>query len=183
MKQKIFTNASYEYMNEVMDLKELAKFYNKDASKILYGYDIILQLSLMHMVLLDGDISDIEMEFLSLIVKENDLMVELSKKLGKEISWNILKAIPNYNEFLDSIEHIFSDTVTAFIKELTSLDYKTSEDYLNRFKGNIYYICQAMCEVDGFDPSEKDAYKVLEKNLFKKLDEIKKELDEVKGIN
>ena len=32
-KQKIFTNASYEYMQEVMDLNEVARFYNMDSKE------------------------------------------------------------------------------------------------------------------------------------------------------
>ncbi len=172
-KQKIFTNASYEYMQEVMDLNEVARFYNMDSKELIKGYDIILQLCLMHMVILDEKINDVEVEFLSLIVKDNDLMEMLSKKAGNNIKWNMLNKIDRYKEFLDSIENIFMPDITKFIVSFTSLDNKTTEDYLNRLKGNIYYICQAILEIDGFDPKEKVAFNYLNETIFKKLDDIK----------
>lgn len=172
-KQKIFTNASYEYMHEVMDLNELAKFYNMNSKELIKGYDIILQLCLMHMVKLDDKITDVEVEFLSLIVKDNDLMEMLSKELGREINWNMLNKIEMYNGFLISVEKIFTPAITKFILSFTSLDNKTTDDYLNRLKGNVYYICQAILEIDGFDPKEKAAFNYLNDTIFKKLDDIK----------
>lgn len=173
MKQKIFTNASYEYINEVMDLKSLAKYHELDCAKLLYGYDIVLQLSLMEMISLDKRITDVEIEFLHNIVYENDLMSILSKKLNRELSWEILKKIDDYNSFLVATRKIFYNEISAFISLFMSIDFTTSEDYLNRLKGNIYYICQAILEIDGFDPNEKVAYKILNDGLFKMLDDIK----------
>lgn len=172
-KQKIFTNATYEYMNEVMDLKELAKYHNLDSAKLLYGYDIIMQLSLMEMISIDKNITDVEIEFLDNIVYENDLMKILSDKLNKELSWDILKKIDEYDSFLEATKKLFYNEITSFISLFMSIDFTTSEDYLNRFKGNIYYICQAILEVDGFDTSEKAAYKILNNGLFRILDDIK----------
>lgn len=64
--------------------------------------------------------------------------------------------------------------MVSFISLFISTDYQTREDYLNRLKGNIYLICQNILEVDGFDPKEKDAYKTLDKTIFKKMDDLKK---------
>lgn len=172
-KQKIYTNASYEYMNEVMDLKSLASYYNINTNNILYGYDILLQLSLMYMVGLDGKVSSIETEFLNLIVNDNDLMKILSSRLNKNISWDILSKIDNYEEFINSVEGIFKKEIVEFINTFTSLDFKTGEDYLNRLKGNIYFICKALLEIDGFEEAEKRAINVLNERFFNKLDIIK----------
>ena len=178
-KQKIYTNASYEYMNEIMDLKSLASYHSINPKKVLFGYDILLQISLMHMVGLDGKVSSIETEFLELIVKENDLMKLLSERLNKNISWDILSKIDKYDEFLASVEGIFKVELSEFINLFTSLDFKTGEDYLNRLKGNIYYICQAVLEIDGFDESEKRAMSVLNETIFNKLDDIKIAIDDI----
>lgn len=172
-KQKIFTNASYEYTNEIYDLSIMADYYKLDKKKLIYGFDILLQLSLMHMVSLDGEISVLELDFLKNIVYDNDLMVILTQRIGRRIDWNFIKGIKEYDIFLNSVTNIMLPEITSFITILTSADFQTTEDYLNRLKGAIYYICQALLEIDGFDPLEKEAYKVLDETLFKRMDEIK----------
>ena len=60
MKQKIFTKASFEYLQFVENIKELASEFNLNASNLIYGYDITLQTTLMNIVLIDKKITEEE---------------------------------------------------------------------------------------------------------------------------
>lgn len=173
MKQILFNKAYYEYMNMKHDLEIMAQEFNVDKNDLYYGYDILLQLSLLNMIMLDNNITDLEVEFLSKIIDENDLMKLLSKKTENKIGWSMIKNVDNPKKFIHSVNSSFQIDLVKFINLFTSIDFSTVEDYLNRLKGNIYLICQKVLEVDGFDESENDAYKVLSETVFRKMDDLK----------
>ncbi len=172
-KQKLFNNAWYEYMNELKDLEEMAVDDKEKKKRLYYGYDITLQLALIQMITLDNNISPLEVEFVERIIDDNDLFKIYRKKTGKVLGWNNLTNIDNIKKILHSVMATFTIDLVNFINEFVSIDFNTREDYLNRLKGNIYYISQAILEVDGFDPKEKRAYEVLDNTLFKKMDDLK----------
>ncbi len=172
-KQDLFNRSYYEYMNMKHEIEEMAVETGIDKNKLYYGYDIILQLSLLEMMALDNKISVLEVEFVSKIIDDNDLMKLLSKKTGNKIGWSMLKDEENSKKFLHQLKSAFLLDIVSFISLFTTTNYQTREDYLNRLKGNVYLICQNILEVDGFDPKEKDAYKVLDKTIFKKMDDLK----------
>lgn len=172
-KQKLFTNAWYEYMNELKDLEEMAGQDKEKKKMLYYGYDITLQLALIQMITLDDNISSVEIEFVEHIIDDNDLFKIYRKKTGKVLGWNNLVNVDDIKRILHSVMATFTIDLVNFIKEFISIDFNTREDYLNRLKGNIYYISQAILEVDGFDPKEKKAYEVLDNTLFKKMDDLK----------
>ena len=172
-KQKLFTNAWYEYMNELKDLEEMAGQDKEKKKMLYYGYDIILQLALIQMITLDNNISSVEIEFVEHIIDDNDLFKIYRKKTGKVLGWNNLVNVDDIKRILHLVMATFTIDLVNFIKEFVSIDFNTREDYLNRLKGNIYYISQAILEVDGFDPKEKKAYEVLDNTLFKKMDDLK----------
>ncbi|MCR5706428.1 MAG: hypothetical protein K6G48_06505 [Acholeplasmatales bacterium] len=173
-KQELFNKSYYEYMNMRHEIEEMAVEASINKDKLYYGYDVILQLSLLEMIALDNTISEIEVEFVSKIIDDNDLMKILSKKTGTKIGWSMLKNKKDSKKFLHQVKSAFLMDMVSFISLFISTDYQTREDYLNRLKGNIYLICQNILEVDGFDPKEKDAYKTLDKTIFKKMDDLKK---------
>ena len=172
-KQTLFTNAFYDYMNERHELENMALECEIDKNKIYYGYDIVLQLALLEMIVLDNTISSLEVEFISKIIDENDLMRLLSKKTGKKIGWSMLKNEENTKSFIHSVNAAFMMEMVQFISLFISKDHETKDDYLNTLKGNVYMICKKILEVDGFDSAENDAYKVLERTIFKKMDDLK----------
>ena len=172
-KQDLFNRSYYEYMNMKHEIEEMAVETGIDKNKLYYGYDIILQLSLLEMMALDNKISVLEVEFVSKIIDDNDLMKLLSKKTGNKIGWSMLKDEENSKKFLHQLKSAFLLDIVSFISLFTTTNYQTREDYLNRLKGNVYLICQNILEVAGFDPKEKDAYKVSDKTIFKKMDDLK----------
>ncbi len=173
IKQEAFNKAFYLYMDERNMLKQLAIDTKVDENKLLYGYEIIVQLALCQMILLDNKITDIEIEFLKNIVVENDILKILSKKVGSKIGWSMLKGVEDKNKFLHKVIASFTTEILDFITIFISSDAITKEDYLNSLKGNVYQICQNILESDGLDDLEVDAYKVLNNTLFKKMDDLK----------
>lgn len=172
-KQETFNKAYYLYMDECSMLKQLAVDTNIDQKKLLYGYEIIMQLALCQMILLDGRVTDVEIEFLKNIVVENDILKILSKKNGQKIGWSMIDEIDDKNKFLHKVIASFTPEILEFITLFVSSDAITKEDYLNTLKGNIYLICQNLLASDGLDTLEEDAYKVLNNILFKKMDDLK----------
>lgn len=172
-KQETFNKAYYLYMDECSMLKQLAVDTNIDQKKLLYGYEIIMQLALCQMILLDGRVTDVEIEFLKNIVVENDILKILSKKNGQKIGWSMIDEIDDKNKFLHKVIASFTPKILEFITLFVSSDAITKEDYLNTLKGNIYLICQNLLTSDGLDTLEEDAYKVLNNILFKKMDDLK----------
>lgn len=172
-KQETFNKAYYLYMDECNMLKQLAVDTNIDQKKLLYGYEIIMQLALCQMILLDARVTDVEIEFLKNIVVENDILKILSKKTGQKIGWSMIDEIDDKNRFLHKVIASFTPEILEFITLFISSDAITKEDYLNTLKGNIYLICQNLLVSDGLDTLEEDAYKVLNNILFKKMDDLK----------
>ncbi len=181
-KQETFNKAYYLYMDERNMLKQLAADTKIDENKLLYGYEIIMQLALCQMILLDDKITDIEIEYMKNVVVENDILKILSKKTGQKIGWSMLAEIDDKNKFLHKVIASFTTEILDFITLFISSDAITKEDYLNTLKGNIYLICQNILASDGFDELEEDAYKVLNNSLFKKMDDLKNIAIKAQGL-
>lgn len=179
MKQKIFTKASFEYLQFVENIKELASEFNLNASNLIYGYDITLQTTLMNIVLIDKKITEEEIEFLSKIVYENDIIkiINAKKILNNDIDWNILSKIKDINEIkllINSIYKLFLKDIDKFILEFVKLDSLVDNDYLNLFKANIYKISELILSIDGLTEEEKnECFHILNDLILKKMDNVK----------
>ncbi|MGM9971018.1 MAG: hypothetical protein ACI35W_01240 [Anaeroplasmataceae bacterium] len=176
-KQQLFNDAYYEYINAVNDIKQMCEELNKKPEKLIYGFDILIQISLMKLLEIDKCITNLEIEFLSKMMLENDLMKLANEKGGFEISWEKLLELRNDKSYKMLVEHIyklFEMEISSFILSFLSLDLNILEDHLNRLKGYVYNISMKFLSVDGLTKEEEElCYRILNDFIFEKMDNIK----------
>lgn len=176
-KQEIFNSATYDYMNAINDISLMCEEINKDKKDLLYGFDILLQIGLMHLLTIDKEISQLEIEFLSKIVYENDLMKLANEKGDFGISWEklyFLKDDKSYGMLVEHIYKLFEIDLMNFILSFITLDTNTDDDYLNRIKGHIRNISIKLLSIDGLTDAELEkCYSILNEYVFNRMDNIK----------
>ena len=176
-KQEIFNSAIYDYMNAINDISLMCEEINKDKKDLLYGFDILLQIGLMHLLTIDKEISQLEIEFLSKIVYENDLMKLANEKGDFGISWEklyFLKDDKSYGMLVEHIYKLFEIDLMNFILSFITLDTNTDDDYLNRIKGHIRNISIKLLSIDGLTDAELEkCYSILNEYVFNRMDNIK----------
>lgn len=176
-KQEIFNSATYDYMNAINDISFMCEEINKDKKDLLYGFDILLQIGLMHLLTIDKKISQLEIEFLSKIVYENDLMKLANEKGDFGISWEklyFLKDDKSYGMLVEHIYKLFEIDLMNFILSFITLDTNTDDDYLNRIKGHIRNISIKLLSIDGLTDAELEkCYSILNEYVFNRMDNIK----------
>ncbi len=154
--QEIFNVALNEYArveNEIDELSALVqKVYPKFSAEVAKRqFDLILQTILLKVAIANGELCNIEKEFIAKITSHTSITELFKKKDGSIMQWEeIVDAGVKGAEFvLDKIATYIDEKTKEFLQYFAPMDVVIEKDYLAVFKDAMFTIAKCFIMIDG----------------------------------
>ncbi len=169
--QDIFNRAidAYNELQGVIDelSNAVIKVQPKFSAKIAKNqFDLILQSMLLKLALTNGEICNIERQFISKLVLNEDVTELYKDGNGNQLTWD---TIGNFSyettcNFIKSIDEYLVGKIDEFIDFFAMVDAYSDVDYGKIFKDNLIVICVSLQNIDGesIDDETKTGVKVIQ---------------------
>ncbi len=154
--QETFDKAVDAYCELQSVIEELSDEVKKTSPKFSTEvaknqFDLILQSMLLKLALSSGEICDIERQFISKIVLNEDVTELFKDGKGNQLTWDTIGEF-SYDtivEFINSIDEYMADRTNEFIGYFAKIDAVSEKDYCEIFRKKLIVICVSLQNIDG----------------------------------
>ena len=176
----LYLSACESYTESKRLIGEISKIISEMNPEITYEdvrvqYDLILQTVLLNAALEDGKLEEIELEFLTLLIKYGDILAlanEACKKMmpeWKDVRWaNVAEADSESAKKLASVvTKIVSSYTDSFVQVFYAIDkYNKKVDYLGEITS---YTRRILSNLSGIDGDKREGETTTGMIIFKAL--------------
>ncbi len=159
----LYLSACESYTESKRLIGDISKIICEMDSRITYDdvraqYDFILQAVMLNSAIEDGKLEEIELEFITLLVKYGDIL-ELANEAcrglmpeWKDVSWANIIALDSESakKITDMVTKIVSSYTSSFVQVFYAIDkYNTRVDYLGEITSYTRRILSNLSRIDG----------------------------------
>ena len=176
----LYLSACESYTESKRLIGEISKVITGIDPSITYEevriqYDLILQAVLLNAALEDGKFEDIELEFVTLLIKYGDILAlanEACKKLmpeWKDVRWANISALDSTSakKLAEIVTKIVSAYTDAFVKVFYVIDRANQKvNYLDELTSYTRRILSNLSKIDG---DKKDSETITGMRIFNEL--------------